>query len=100
MGYSYIQLSNFILQSAIEIQNEALNKAVSSIYIRELSPVFYNDYPNSEYPELLTKQDRPFTVFTIKLFNTYICVPFYDCSQRTPTDGFAEQNGRDAERAD
>ena len=22
------------------------------------------------------------------------------CSQRTPTDGFAEQNGRDAERAD
>ena len=22
------------------------------------------------------------------------------CNQRTPTDGFAEQNGRDAERAD
>ena len=24
----------------------------------------------------------------------------YICSQRIPTDGFAEQNGRDAERAD
>ena len=24
----------------------------------------------------------------------------YMCSQRIPTDGFAEQNGRDAERAD
>ncbi len=23
-----------------------------------------------------------------------------DCNQRAPTDGFAEQNGRDAERAD
>jgi hypothetical protein len=23
-----------------------------------------------------------------------------NCSQRIPTDGFAEQNGRDAERAD
>lgn len=29
-------------------------------------------------------------------------MPFYigECSRRTPTDGFAEQNGRDAERAD
>ena len=24
----------------------------------------------------------------------------YDCNRRTPPDGFAEQNGRDAERAD
>ena len=23
-----------------------------------------------------------------------------ECNQRAPTDGFAEQNGRDAERAD
>lgn len=26
--------------------------------------------------------------------------PLSGCNQRTPTDGFAEQNGRDAERAD
>ena len=25
---------------------------------------------------------------------------YKNCSRRTPTDGFAEQNGRDAERAD
>lgn len=24
----------------------------------------------------------------------------YECNRRTPPDGFAEQNGRDAERAD
>ena len=29
--------------------------------------------------------------------NSYLT--FHSCSQRTPTDGFAEQNGRDAERS-
>ena len=28
------------------------------------------------------------------------CEPGEDCNQRAQTDGFAEQNGRDAERAD
>ena len=36
----------------------------------------------------------------LKKFSADVKNVYNACNQRVPTDGFAEQNGRDAERAD
>lgn len=51
---------------------------ISSVYeIRTLSSSFYNDYPVTAYPELLTKDGRPYDVIIFQTNkNYYVCVPF------------------------
>ena len=44
---------------------------------------------------LKPKRNRMTGVYILKIIDNAS-----DCNQRAPTDGFAEQNGRDAERAD
>jgi hypothetical protein len=45
--------------------------------IRRLSPKFTQDYPSSRYPELMCKDDRPYTCLLIDTHLDYfICVPF------------------------
>ena len=38
-------------------------------------------------------------LFGSQYSGNFLCIPDW-CNRRTPPDGFAEQNGRDAERAD
>ena len=42
----------------------------------------------------------PFEVTNCDLKEVYSSFVSLNCNLRTPSDGFAEQNGRDAERAD
>lgn len=47
------------------------------VEIRSLSANFYNDYPASKYPEILSKSGRPYTCLLIEVSDSYlICVPF------------------------
>ena len=47
------------------------------VEIRRLSPKFAQDYPNSKYPELMYKNDRPYTCLLIDTHLDYfICVPY------------------------
>lgn len=41
-----------------------------------LSQDFYNDYPHSFYPEMESKQSRPFLVFIIKIDDHKFAIPF------------------------
>ena len=50
-----------------------------------LSEVFYDAYPASEYPEILTKNQRPYTCLTIETHDGYlICVPFRSSINHVP----------------
>lgn len=45
--------------------------------IRPLSHKFYTAYPQSEYPELMRKEGRPYTCLIIDSHDDYlICIPF------------------------
>jgi hypothetical protein len=41
-----------------------------------LSDQFYEDYPKSQFPELLRKSDRPYIMFLIKTENLTFAIPF------------------------
>ena len=63
------------------------------------------DVPEEQLPGQIVPVDQrlptkvPFTTTSVKP-ELDICLRDYKCIQRIPTDGFAEQNGRDAMRAD
>lgn len=43
----------------------------------QLSPVFFQKYPQAQYPELLHKESRPYTCLMIETHENYlICIPF------------------------
>lgn len=43
----------------------------------QLSPTFFVAYPPSEYPEIMTKDSRPYTCLMIETREDYIiCIPF------------------------
>lgn len=45
--------------------------------IYNLSQQFYEDYPNSLYPEILLKNNRPYSCLLIEyMSNLFICIPF------------------------
>ena len=45
--------------------------------IYNLSARFYADYPQTQYPEIVTKRDRPYSCLLIEyLDNLFICIPF------------------------
>lgn len=44
--------------------------------IVQLTTDFYNDYPQSQYPEILRKQDRPYSCIVIEVEKYILCVPF------------------------
>lgn len=47
------------------------------VSILQLSSAFMRDYPESQYPELMTKQGRPYTCLLIDTHDNYlICIPF------------------------
>lgn len=47
------------------------------VEVYKLSNDFFNDYPISEYPELLTKEGRPYNCLLIDTHIDYfICIPF------------------------
>lgn len=47
------------------------------VHICRLSKEFYNDYPATEYPEILTKANRPYTCLVLQRQNgCFICIPF------------------------
>ena len=44
--------------------------------IKQLSEKFYSDYNQSEFPEILHKDDRPYLVFIVKINDNTFAVPF------------------------
>ncbi len=47
------------------------------IDICSLSKNFYDDYPIKKYPEIMCKENRPYTCLLIDFHNKYlICIPF------------------------
>lgn len=43
----------------------------------QLSSEFYNDYPNSQYPEILDKPSRSYNCLLVDTdFDFYICIPY------------------------
>ena len=45
--------------------------------ICRLSPAFFAEYPPSNYPEIMTKDSRPYTCLMIETHKDYlICIPF------------------------
>ena len=46
------------------------------IEISRLSNKFYQDYPLSVYPEILSKEARSYVCLTIKIRDYYICIPY------------------------
>lgn len=48
---------------------------IAEIY--SLSSQFYKDYPNSQYPEIVTKIGRPYSCLLIEyIADLFICIPF------------------------
>lgn len=47
-----------------------------NVEILRLSNEFYNNYPQSLYPELLQKVERPYACLLIDLRDYYICIPY------------------------
>lgn len=48
-----------------------------AVEIYKLSTKFYIDYPETQYPELMKKDNRPYTCLLIETKDEYfICVPF------------------------
>lgn len=42
-------------------------KNFNDFVILHLTQQFYSDYPLSDYPQILRKDERPYTVFTVKI---------------------------------
>jgi len=63
------------------------------VEVCRLSSKFYNDYPETLYPELMSKDNRPYTCLLIETKEEYfICVPFR--SNITHKDAFLFKNTR------
>ena len=64
-----------------------------AVEIYKLSSNFYTDYPKTQYPELMQKDNRPYTCLLIETKDEYfICVPFR--SNITHKDAFLFKNTR------
>ncbi len=62
-----------------------------AVEIYKLSSKFYTDYPETQYPELMQKDNRPYTCLLIETKDEYfICVPFR--SNITHKDAFLFKN--------
>ena len=62
-----------------------------AVEIYKLSNKFYTDYPETQYPELMLKNNRPYTCLLIETKDEYfICVPFR--SNITHKDAFLFKN--------
>ena len=62
-----------------------------AVEIYKLSTKFYIDYPETQYPELMKKDNRPYTCLLIETKDEYfICVPFR--SNITHKDAFLFKN--------
>ncbi|MBE6892069.1 MAG: hypothetical protein E7481_08625 [Ruminococcaceae bacterium] len=46
------------------------------VTVRQLSPSFMADYPESLYPELMHKQGRPYSCLLVESHDYTICIPF------------------------
>ena len=45
--------------------------------VLNLSPIFYRDYPETKYVELMRKQDRPYNCLLIQShYGYFICIPY------------------------
>lgn len=48
---------------------------IAEIY--SLSPQFYMDYPNNQYPEIAVKKGRPYSCLLVEYMDDlFICIPF------------------------
>ncbi len=47
-----------------------------NVDILRLSNKFYEDYPITQYPELLQKAERPYACLMINMRDYYICIPY------------------------
>lgn len=65
--------------------------------VRKLSAMFYQAYPNAEYPEILQKGDRPYTCLLIDMREYFICVPFR--SEMKHQQGFVFSGTRRSQRS-
>lgn len=62
-----------------------------AVEIYKLSNKFYANYPATQYPELMQKNNRPYTCLLIETKNEYfICIPFR--SNITHKDAFLFKN--------
>ena len=48
----------------------------NKVEISRLSEKFYQDYPLSIYPEILSKEARSYVCLTFKVRDYYICIPY------------------------
>ena len=48
----------------------------NKVEISRLSEKFYQDYPLSLYPEILSKEARSYVCLTFKVRDYYICIPY------------------------
>lgn len=63
------------------------------VEIYKLSNKFYTDYPATQYPELMQKDNRPYTCLLIETkYDYFICIPFR--SNITHKDAFLFKNTR------
>lgn len=46
------------------------------VKICRMTKAFYEDYPASQYPEILRKEKRPYNCFLLEIDANYICIPF------------------------
>ena len=51
-------------------------KNFNDFVILHLTQQFYSDYPLSDYPQILRKDERPYTVFTVKIDGLDFAIPF------------------------
>ena len=51
-------------------------KNFNDLVILHLTQQFYSDYPLSDYPQILRKDERPYTVFTVKIDGLDFAIPF------------------------
>lgn len=63
------------------------------VEVCHLSQDFYDAYPESKYPEIMTKDKRPYTCLLIETYDDYfICVPFRSSIQHKNAFLFSNSN--------
>ena len=68
------------------------------INLHKLSTRFYQNYPHEEYPELLTKQERPYCCLTFyDERGFYICIP-YRSNVAQPNNAYMLRTRRNSTR--
>lgn len=64
-----------------------------------LSPEFYSNYPEDIYPEILSKEARPYTCLMIETNDDYlICIPFRSSIHSKNKNVFLFSNSRRSQR--